>query len=50
MRLVGGSTIREGRVDVCTEGHWATVCYSEVLAGTVCKTLGFPVQGKNAQG
>ena len=51
VRLVGGSTIREGRVDVCTtQGHWAIVCYNEELelASTVCKMLGFPMQGSNA--
>ncbi len=45
VRLVGGTTIREGRVDFCTQGHWASVCYNDdlELAGTVCKTLGFPM-------
>ena len=48
---MGGTTIREGRVDFCTQGHWASVCYNEdlELAGTVCKMLGFPMQGNNAQ-
>ncbi|XP_064397352.1 uncharacterized protein LOC135344154 isoform X2 [Halichondria panicea] len=50
VRLVGGTTIREGRVDVCTQGHWASVCYNEdlELADTVCKMLGFPMQGAMA--
>ncbi len=41
------SSIREGRVDVCTQGHWASICYNEdlKLAGTICKMLGFPMQG-----
>ncbi len=46
LRLVGGTTNREGRVDVCTiQGHWATVCYKEDLTDTVCKMLGFPMEG-----
>ena len=34
-------------MDFCTQGHWASVCYNEdlELAGTVCKMLGFPMQG-----
>ncbi|XP_064397378.1 scavenger receptor cysteine-rich domain superfamily protein-like isoform X6 [Halichondria panicea] len=50
VRLVGGSTNREGRVDVCTQGHWASICYNEdlELAGTICKMLGFPMQGAMA--
>ena len=49
VRLVGGFTNREGRVDFCTQGHWASICYNEVLADTVCNMLGFPMQGNNAQ-
>ncbi|XP_064397392.1 egg peptide speract receptor-like isoform X2 [Halichondria panicea] len=49
VRLVGGSTIREGRVDFCTQGHWASICYNKVLADTVCNMLGFPMQGAMAK-
>ena len=50
VRLVGGTTNREGRVDFCIQGHWASICYNEdlELAGTFCKMLGFPIEGNNA--
>ncbi len=34
-------------MDVCTQGHWASICYNEdlELAGIICKMLGFPMQG-----
>ena len=45
-RLVGGSTHREGRVEMCTNGRWGTVCNNsqEGIAGTVCSQLGFPAE------
>ena len=44
---MGGSTEREGRVEVCVGGHWGTVCNNsqEGVAGAVCSQLGFPAQG-----
>ncbi len=41
LRLVGGSTDREGRVEVCVGGRrWRTVCTdSQELAGAVCSQL-----------
>ncbi|XP_064397375.1 scavenger receptor cysteine-rich domain superfamily protein-like isoform X3 [Halichondria panicea] len=44
VRLVGGSTIRQGRVEVCQNQRWGTMCYNQVLAGHVCSQLGFPSQ------
>ena len=42
MRLVGGSTDREGRVEVCMDGRWGTVCNNnQEIAGAVCSQLGF---------
>ncbi|XP_064397195.1 scavenger receptor cysteine-rich type 1 protein M130-like [Halichondria panicea] len=43
IRLVGGSTDREGRVEVCVGGRrWRTVCTgSQELAGTVCSQMGY---------
>ena len=45
LRLVGGSTDREGRVEVCVDGRWGTVCgerWGDTEAGLVCARLGLP--------
>ena len=47
MRLVDGSVYREGRVEVCVDGRWGTVCgegWGDTEAGLVCARLGFPGQ------
>ncbi|XP_064397194.1 scavenger receptor cysteine-rich type 1 protein M160-like [Halichondria panicea] len=42
IRLVGGSTDREGRVEVCVGGRWRTVCTgSQDLAGAICSQMGY---------
>ncbi len=44
IRLVGGSTGREGRVETCERGRWWTLCTeSQVLARTVCSLIGIPI-------
>ena len=47
VRLVDGSTNREGRVEVCMNGRWGTICDNsqEGIAGAVCSQLGFPSEG-----
>ena len=45
MRLVSGLSNREGRVEVCVDGRWGTVCgegWGDTEAGLVCARLGFP--------
>ena len=47
MRLVGGPTNGKGRVEVCVDGHWGTVCgegWGDTEAGLVCVRLGFPAK------
>ena len=48
VRLVGGSSTRSGRLEVCTEGEWHTVCaqrFNSTDATVVCRELGFSDQG-----
>lgn len=45
VRLMGGATQYEGRLEVYRHGQWGTVCddnLNEKVSAVVCRTLGFP--------
>ena len=44
MRLADGPATGQGRVEVCVDQHWGTVCddgWTDIDASVVCKQLGF---------
>ena len=48
LRLAGGNIENEGRVEICMNNVWGTVCldsWGSADATVVCRQLGYPTQG-----
>ena len=51
IRLGGGTSSREGRVEMCLGGVWGTICddgWSTADARVVCRQLGYPTIGMSS--
>ena len=49
LRLAGGSVANEGRVEICMNNVWGTVCddsWGPTDASVVCRQLGYLVEGQ----
>ena len=50
VRLVGGIISSEGKVEVCYNNEWSTVCrnsWDDHAAKVVCRELGYTIDGKH---
>ena len=51
VRLVGGSVADEGRVELCQNNVWGTICddgFDQNDANVVCRQLGYPDHGNES--
>ena len=52
VRLVDGVIEQEGRVEVCSNGVWGSICdqnWDKTDAHIVCQQMGYPELGKHMQ-
>lgn len=50
VRLQGGNSLRHGRVEICFDAVWGSICdtlWDDNEATVVCRQLGFSDQGNN---
>ena len=50
LRLAGGNIENEGRVEICVDNVWGTVCldsWGSADATVVCRQLGYSTKGQN---
>ena len=48
LRLAGGNIENEGRVEICLNNQWGTICddlWGHIEASVVCRQLGYNTQG-----
>ena len=51
-KLVDSWSLREGRLEMCMNGQWGTVCsngFDTADAAVVCRQLGFPTSSEYSQ-
>ena len=49
LRLAGGNVINEGRIEICINNVWGTICddyWSDTDANVACRMLGYSGQSK----
>ena len=48
---MNGTTLQEGRLEICINSNWSTVCddmWDDTDARVICRQLGYDENGKSA--